>query len=485
MKKRHIIIAAILWTIFILSSFAWNYYTVNKNNERVVLNKARAFFNQILVTRSWNSAHGGVYVPVTEKTIPNPYLKDSLRDIITINGMHLTKVNPAYMTRQVAEINKDNDIEFHITSLNPIRPANEADDWEKNALKNFTDKNSEILDLVKHDSVSNYRYMAPLITEKSCLSCHSEQGYVEGEVRGGISVSFPSDIFESIIDQQITSLSFAHVIILLTGLAGMIIYNSMIKKYTSLIEAKNQELTAINATKDRFFSIIAHDLRNPFNVILNYLNLLKMNDDDLDLDQRKEYIEEIDNSAKSTYKLLDNLLLWSRSQLNKIIIKKEELLLYDVASDAIEAYMHNAKLKGVSFSINVPKEMTIFADYSTIKTVIANLFSNAVKFSNQDGEIKVEAIENNNWIEVSIVDNGVGIPKEVLPNLISIDEGYSTKGTDNEKGSGLGLILCKEFVEKNGGSIWVESELGKGTKVTFTVGSQIILSPSKLTHFSR
>jgi len=469
MRKRHIIIAAILWFTFILSSFAWNYYSVNKNNERVVLNKARAFFNQILVTRSWNSAHGGVYVPITEKTLPNPYLKDSLREIVTINGMHLTKVNPAYMTRQVAEINKDNDIKFHITSMNPIRLANEADDWEKKALKYFTDKDSELLELVKSNSTSDYRYMAPLITEKSCLSCHAEQGYEEGEIRGGISVSFPSDIFESIVDQQITSLGFVHIIILITGLAGMILYSSMIKKYTSLIVAKNQELTAINATKDKFFSIIAHDLRNPFNVILNYLNLLKMNDD-LDHDQRKEYIEQIDKSAKSTYKLLDNLLLWARSQLNKIIINKESLLLYDVASDAIEAYMHNAKLKGVSFSINVPRDIEIFADYSTIKTVIANLFSNAVKFSNSGGEIKIEAKGINEIVEVSIIDNGIGIPKEVLPNLLSMDVGFSIAGTNDEKGSGLGLILCKEFVEKNGGKIWVESEFGKGTKVTFSVG---------------
>jgi signal transduction histidine kinase len=383
--------------------------------------------------------------------------------------MHLTKINPAYMTRQVAEINKDNDIKFHITSLNPIRPANEADDWEKKALRNFTDKDSEKLELVKYDSVSDYRYMAPLITEKSCLSCHAEQGYVEGEIRGGISVSFPSDIYVSIVDQQITSLGFVHMIILIIGLAGMILYYSMNKKYTFLIEAKNQELTAINATKDRFFSIIAHDLRNPFNVILNYLNLLKMNDDNLDSNQRHEYIEEIDKSARSTYKLLDNLLLWARSQLNKIIIKKEELLLYDVAADAIEAYIYNAKHKRVSFSINVPKDMTIIADYSTIKTVIANLFSNAIKFSNQGGEIRVEAMEINKWIEVSVIDNGIGIPKEVLPNLFSIDEGYSTKGTGNEKGSGLGLILCKEFVEKNGGKIWVESEVGKGSTFFFTL----------------
>ena len=136
MKKSHFVWILIVWTTIITVSFIWNFYLVKSSNNEIVLNKSRAFFEQIVVTRTWNSEHGGVYVPVTEKTESNPYLKDSLKDIITIDGMHLTKVNPAFMTRQIAEENKlEHDLQFHITSLNPIRPANTADSWETKSLK--------------------------------------------------------------------------------------------------------------------------------------------------------------------------------------------------------------------------------------------------------------------------------------------------------------------------------------------------------------
>ena len=170
MKAKHLWFITMFWIIVIIFSFSWNYYIVKTNTLKLVENKARAFFSQIVVARSWNSLHQGVYVPITPQTQPNPYLKDSLRDVVTLNGLKLTKVNPAFMTRQIAEINKkDNDLQFHITSLNPIRPANKADAWESKALLAFQNKTPEILELVTSDFSSQYRYMSPLITEKSCL----------------------------------------------------------------------------------------------------------------------------------------------------------------------------------------------------------------------------------------------------------------------------------------------------------------------------
>lgn len=132
MKKKHWILLTTIWSLFIVLSFTWNYTLLISNNNKLVQNRAKSIFQQIVVTRSWSSSHGGVYVPVTPKTQPNPYLEDSLRDIVTVDGLQLTKINPAYMTRQLSEINSSNtSLQFHITSLNPIRPANEADNWEK------------------------------------------------------------------------------------------------------------------------------------------------------------------------------------------------------------------------------------------------------------------------------------------------------------------------------------------------------------------
>ena len=176
---------------------------IKSSNYNLVLNKSRAFFEQILVTRFWNAEHGGVYVPITEKTLPNKYLKDSLRDVVTIDGMKLTKINPAFMTRQIAETNKANyDIQFHITSLNPIRYENRADEWENKTLKMFENGYSENLELVKNGTITQYRYMAPLITEKACLQCHEEQGYEVGDIRGGISIYFSAKSYLKAINRQ-------------------------------------------------------------------------------------------------------------------------------------------------------------------------------------------------------------------------------------------------------------------------------------------
>ncbi len=208
MKKKHLVWLILIWTSIIATSFGWNYVLLLSNNQKVVLNKSQAFFEQILVTRAWNAQHGGVYVPVTETTPPNPHLKDPFRDIVSVDGLQLTKLNPSYMTRQISEIDKKNyDLHFHITSLNPIRPENKADEWETTALTLFEEETPEILEVVKTESSSQYRYMAPLITEKSCLKCHEKQGYKLGDIRGGISISFPSDMYIKGIGKQTFALS--------------------------------------------------------------------------------------------------------------------------------------------------------------------------------------------------------------------------------------------------------------------------------------
>ena len=236
MKTKNIIWISSIWIVLMIVSFWWNYHIVVTSTHKIVENKAQSFFSQILVSRSWNSFHGGVYVPITDKTQPNPYLKDTLRDVITTQGLKLTKINPAYMTRQIAEINKsENDLQFHITSLNPIRPANKSDEWESKALSSFADGKKEILELVNHDSTSMYRYMAPLITQQSCLKCHAIQGYKLGDIRGGISISFPSKIYNDSMSNQVLFLFIAHLIILLVGLLGIYLYFKMLNKFIAII----------------------------------------------------------------------------------------------------------------------------------------------------------------------------------------------------------------------------------------------------------
>lgn len=165
--------------------------------------RGAVLFRLVELTRDWNAGHGGVYVPVTETTKPNPYLKHPKRDLETVQGIRLTMINPAFMTRQIAEIAEQADgVRYHITSLNPIRPANAADAWESNALRSFEQGKSEVLELVFDERGPQHRYMAPLVVKKACLNCHADQGYRLGDIRGGISVSMPAQNILAVRETQ-------------------------------------------------------------------------------------------------------------------------------------------------------------------------------------------------------------------------------------------------------------------------------------------
>lgn len=183
-------------------------------------------FNLIEVTREWNARHGGVYVPVTESTQPNPYLKVPQRDVVTQDGQQLTKINPAYMTRQIAEIAElSSGVRFHITSLKPIRPENAADAWEQESLAAFEQGKTETLRYFDADGAPVHRYMAPLLVKPSCMKCHAEQGYQVGDVRGGISVTMPADRLIEVRHDRVVRLIWAYgfAFVLLAGLAHGIV----------------------------------------------------------------------------------------------------------------------------------------------------------------------------------------------------------------------------------------------------------------------
>lgn len=235
------------------------------------------------------------------------------------------------------------------------------------------------------------------------------------------------------------------------------------------IVQSEKRLKELNATKDKFFSIIAHDLKSPFNVILGFSNLLKTEYDQMEPTQINKLISTINDSSKSAFKLVENLLLWANAQRNKIELTKERLNLKKLVVQSIEAYLSAAENKNIQIEIQVPILLNIYADEFMLRTIIANLFNNAIKFTNKKSEIKIEAKQTDEHIEICVADNGIGIPPEIIPNLFLIGENVSTLGTDNENGTGLGLLLCKEFVAKHNGRIWAESILGKESKFYFTI----------------
>lgn len=218
--KSGIIAAILFWLTVVGIACWWNLADERQESEKLAFETARAFFRQLVVTREWNAGHGGVYVPISKDMTPNPYLDDPLRDLVTDKGISLTKINPAYMTRQIAEIaSLENGIKFHITSLKPLRPANKATVWEVKWLHSFEQGAVEQGDFVRDGGRSFFRYMAPLKVEKSCLKCHAKQGYKEGDVRGGISVTIPylSEEKSTILLAGYGITAAAGLILILTG----------------------------------------------------------------------------------------------------------------------------------------------------------------------------------------------------------------------------------------------------------------------------
>lgn len=250
------------------------------------------------------------------------------------------------------------------------------------------------------------------------------------------------------------------------------------------LQEYNNELKATNASKDKFFSILAHDLKNPFQGLLGFIDLLVEDIDELEKQQVKEYLQNIRSASYQTYSLLENLLEWSRIQTGRTPFQPT---VFEVAGEIDEVFTllgSNAMRKGIKLVSNVTPGIMVEADRNMAHSIIQNLVSNAIKFSNSYGKVTVEANASDSpkpgmektpgrkWLTISVMDNGVGITEDVLPQLFKLDGQVSMPGTASEPGTGLGLILCKEMVEKNGGKIWVTSEPGKGSTFSFTLPMQ-------------
>ncbi len=246
-------------------------------------------------------------------------------------------------------------------------------------------------------------------------------------------------------------------------------HNKLLTEKNKIISDRNKSLTSLNATKDKFLSIVAHDLKNPFNAVLGFTDLLIDRYDELEDSMRQEYIEIVHKSALHGSLLLDTLLTWSRSQMgvmeyNPIIINASQLI-----EEEMEVLEEKAYAKGISLELNEINASLVYADSDMIRTVVRNLGNNSIKFTEERGRIIFSVKAEEGKAIISVEDNGVGIRPEDKIKLFNLDSNYSRPGTSNEKGTGLGLILCKDFVEKNGGEIGVESKEGVGSKFWFTL----------------
>jgi len=240
------------------------------------------------------------------------------------------------------------------------------------------------------------------------------------------------------------------------------------KEHEQQLQEHMQKLREVNNTKDRFFSIIAHDLRNPFNSLIGISENLYENFENLDPLEVKEYLGLLQQSSQQAFNLLENLLNWSRSQTGKLKVNAKLIIPYDLIENVLDLLKNNAIEKQIRIENLVPIDYLGVADENMITTILRNLISNAIKFTQSGGKIVIDAQKKEKQLIISVADNGQGMTDEIKSKLFQSNVFNSTLGTNNECGTGLGIILCKEFIERNKGEIWVESTLGKGSCFYFS-----------------
>lgn len=280
--------------------------------------------------------------------------------------------------------------------------------------------------------------------------------------------------------QRLTVLAISSFLLLVTGLAiylvvirrKLLLYQKQIRSQNEQLVRNEKKLNEMIATKDKFFKIVAHDLRNHFNVLMGFSNLLRQTHKEVDVDERDEMISNISDISKETYSLMENLLLWSRSQTEKLPFSPKQHNLSVLVDANLDTLMFMAKSKNLLLKREINDELKVFADQEMLNTILRNLVMNAIKFSHEGGQIVISGEPEEAHVKVAVHDEGKGMDRDQVESLFDITKKSSSRGTNNEKGTGLGLMLCKEFIEKHRGTIYVESELGKGSTFYFTLPSE-------------
>ena len=241
------------------------------------------------------------------------------------------------------------------------------------------------------------------------------------------------------------------------------------KESEKILKQSELNLREANATKDKFFSIIAHDLKNPFNAIMGFAQLLHEEYDDFADADKKRFVKNIFEASENTFKLVENLLTWSRAQTGKIPFRGENIDLFDIATETVSILKPNAESKNIEIRSKVLPDFKVYGDLNMLTTVVRNLISNAIKFTPSGGHVDLSAVKKEGLVEFCVADDGIGISKENQKKLFQFGEQFKREGTANERGTGLGLILCREFIDNHKGKIWIESEANKGSRFYFTV----------------
>jgi two-component system, sensor histidine kinase and response regulator len=462
------------WTLILILIVIWNWSQITTNAQEQAATTLRITTEKDLIMRRWATEKGGIYVPVSENTPPNPYLQQiEEKNLITPSGRELTLMNPAYMMRQIHELAWERDGTYgRLTSLNPVNPANLADSWETEALKTIEAEGlAEYSSLVNLDGKPTLRLMQPFYTEESCLTCHADQGYEIGHMYGGISVATSLEPFMANLRYKQLSTTAGFSAIWLIGFLGIGFATHLMTKATRDAEAANQ-------TKSEFLATMSHEIRTPMNVIIGMSELL--NAEGLE-NEHQEFAGMIRDSAESMRNIINDILDFSKMEVGRLELQQTSFDLIKLLESTASFLALRAHSKGLELLLHIKEDVpsVILADPNRLKQILINLLDNAIKFT-EHGEVilTVEAKEKEGFyrsksspreLVFSVKDTGPGIPEDKKELVFQSFRQLDGKSTRSFEGTGLGLAICKKLVELMGGSISVKSEIGKGSIFSFTL----------------
>ena len=462
--KRSLSIA-LIWTVLCFFAAYWNISTEQQKTMELARREARAVIDKDQALSLWATDHNGVYVPVTKDTPPNDYLSHlPERDITTPSGRQLTMMSPAHIFRQV--VNRQGELtKAHITSLKLVNHLNRPDEWEREALHRFDSGDKEVMAVTKMDGKEYLRLMKPVYAQAGCLDCHGQQGYKEGDVRGGVSVALPLTTYRAIEKKSLQAIYLTHTFLWLFGLLAIVLIFTRSKK-RRIERLDDLQTLEEQSEKIKIFAYsVAHDLKTPVISIHGLANLLKKRQFERLDDKGKQYCDQIIRASSQLSSLVD--------QINFFISAKEQPLAIEpidfpeicqLVKEEYEAQLQAKKVQWIPPS----RIEGIRADRLAITRIMRNLVDNALKYSGDDlSRIAIACREESDHYSISVANDGNPISPDACRNIFIR---FKRHCVDKKvHGTGLGLAIVKELVGLHGGDVWVESDGKEGVTFYFTI----------------
>lgn len=472
----------LFWALVTGASYAWHIHELEHHAYTMAAMRGRLVFEMIETTRLWAANHGGVYAPVTAANPPNPWLDVPEKVITTPSGVALTKINPAYMTRQLGElIGEERDMRIHLTSLKPINPGNLPDPWERESLQGFEKDRAERISIVGAGGTANFRYMAPLEVKLACLGCHETQGYRLGDVRGGISVTFPASYIYLIIDPQKRDFMIIHaavfIIFALLAWASLLVTRRDLRALdavrSDLVESEKM------ASLGRMVAGFAHEVNTPIGVAVGAASQSQELVADLgrlidqpevteeDLRQRLQMLDEAAGLTLGNLRRAASMVQsFKRTAVDQTSEAEREFDLAEVIDDVLKTLNNLFKNTPIQIVVDCPQEMRLFGSAGALQQLLTNLLQNSHLHAFADGSaagtIRIRcARTEQGHVRIEFSDDGAGMDEATLSR--AFEPFFTTRRGSG--GSGLGLYIAYNIATQGlGGSIGCTSRPGQGTQ---------------------